>query len=323
MARYFKGAEKGRKPTDSGLVWPKTAGGPKVGAEPPVGARKKPAAEEDVEEKTKTVTQLQKELADLKAALAAAEADKKKAKEKKSTKKEKGRRRDEDEAEEPKRRKKDHLPFERGGLVAPGGGGDPGDDAPDWGGSGDTSGDEDTDLGTDDSGEVKLPRGTGRKEVARKKKGDPPDDPGDDDDPSRGSGKKGRKKKRKKKAKKKAKKEKRGSSSRRKDRKLEKDKGPFGVAETRRVPKDDSSSGLLSESSSESSQSFRKAPSGLTLHLRLQRYAMKHPGRLASRVLQRMAKATRFEGATGLSKRKELETPPCALTFFLTVLMPT
>ena len=294
-----------------------------MGAEPPVGTRRKkekPDAEEDVEKKTRTVTQLQKELVDLKAALALAEAGQKKAKERRDSKKEKGRRRDDAEVEAPKRRKKEHLPFERGGLVGPGGGGDPGDDAPDWGGSGDSSGEEDTDLGTDESGEVKSPRVPGRKDEARKKKGDPPDDPGDDDDdPSRGSGKKGRKRKRKKKAKKKAKKEKRGS----RERKLEKDKGPFGVAETRKVPKDDSSSGLLSESSSGSSQSFRKAPSGLTLHLRLQRYAMKHPGRLASRVLQRMAKATRFEGATGLSKRKELETPPCALTFFLTVLTPT
>ena len=93
-----------------------------MGAEPPVGTRRKkekPDAEEDVEKKTRTVTQLQKELVDLKAALALAEAGQKKAKERRDSKKEKGRRRDDAEVEAPKRRKKEHLPFERGGLLDP------------------------------------------------------------------------------------------------------------------------------------------------------------------------------------------------------------
>eukprot|EP00434_Breviolum_minutum_P021831 symbB.v1.2.019267.t1/scaffold1509.1/size114668/2 len=101
------------------------------------------------------------------------------------------------------------------------------------------------------------------------------EEPGEGDDPKKpGGGKKGtlpEKKKVKKKDKrgKKDKKKKEKKSKRKKKKKkqkLEKDKGPFGVGESQRMAKDKSSSeDDSSEDSDESSQSFRKAPSGLTL----------------------------------------------------------
>ena len=318
VVRYFKGHDKGRKPTDSALPWPAPGGGPKVkpGATDAHERKRKgkPAAAEAEEVPTATVTRLRKELSELKAALARAEGPKD-AKAMKKDKKEKLRR--EKSAETRSRSGKRRRPFEGGGLARTAGGGDPGDEPPDWGGSEKDSDEEESD---DDRSAEKpiLPRETGRGKKRKKKDGgdSPSDDPDDDKDGSGGGSNRPKKKKKRKKKKQKEKEKK-------KRRELEKDKGPFGVAETRKVPKDDSSSGLVSDSDSDSSQSFRKAPSGLTLHLRLQRYAMKHPGRLASRLLQRMARATRFEGATSLTKRRDLEVPPCALTYFLTILTPT
>ena len=328
ITRHFKGGEKGRGATESGLPWGRATGGPKVGVTDAGGGagrkKDKPARDEaEVEESKGTVTRLKKELAALKAALGKAEADQEK-KERTKPRKPRGRSKGGSEKEKPRKKKRKKDPFTEAGLPTAGGGGDPGDDAPDWGGSGDSSGEEETDEESEREDEERKPRKEEkRKKKERRGKGPASDDPDDEDDPSGGHDRKDGKGKRKKKKKKKERKDKKRDKSKRKERKMEKDKGPFGVAETRRVPKEESSSGFASESSSDSSQSFRKAPSGLTLHLRLQRYAMKHPGRLASRLLQRMAKATRFEGATSLTKRKGTETPACALTFFLTVLTPT
>ena len=327
ITRFFKGGEKGVvKLPHRGFHGPGLVEDLKLVMEEPdleeLRSKRDPALPEAEDEEKETVSRLRKELAELKAALSKAEAEKGK-KDKKKRRGASARGKASSDESRKKKEKKKKGPFNEGGLRRGAGGDDPGDDAPDWGGSDESSDEDDSDDGSDETKKSEKPRGTGRKDRKRKG-GDPPgDDPDEDkDDPSGGSEKR-RKAKKKKKRKKKEKDKKKRKSGTRKEKKLEKDKGPFGVGESRRVPKDSTSSGSLSEDSSDSSQSFRKAPSGLTLHLRLQRYAMKHPGRLASRLLQRMAKATRFEGATSLTKRKELETPACALTYFLTILTPT
>ena len=132
--------------------------------------------------------------------------------------------------------------------------------------------------------------------------------------------------KKKKKRPKKKKKKRRGSdkSGKRGKEKTEKDKGPFGMGETRRMVKDvDEEETESGSDTSGSSQSFRKAPSGLTLHLRLQRYAMKHPGRLATRLLQRMEKVCRLGGASVKTGLKPNHVQPCALAYYLTILTPS
>ena len=181
----------------------------------------------------------------------------------------------------------------------------------DWGGSSPASDEKDK----------------GKKKSKEKKKARAGTDGSEED--KKGDKRKHKKPSKDEKTKKKKKKKKKGrrspdKSGKRGKEKLERDKGPFGMGETRRMIKDDDEE--ESESGSEtsgSSQSFRKAPSGLTLHLRLQRYAMKHPGRLATRLLQRMEKVCRLGGASGLTGKKESVVRPCALAYFLTILTPS
>ena len=188
----------------------------------------------------------------------------------------------------------------------------------DWGG--------DASLGEDD----------GKKKGKKKKKKKGKDEKGsrssEDEKKKDRKADKGKKKpskdekKKKKRPKKKKKKKRRGSdkSGKRGKEKTEKDKGPFGMGETRRMMKDDDEEETESGSdTSGSSQSFRKAPSGLTLHLRLQRYAMKHPGRLATRLLQRMEKVCRLGGAAVKTGLKPNHVQPCALAYYLTILTPS
>ena len=136
--------------------------------------------------------------------------------------------------------------------------------------------------------------------------------------------KKARSSRREEKEDRKKKKKKKGKASKAKKGRTQRDKGPFGVGETKRLPEDGSDSGKDDRSSSsDSSQSFRKAPSGLTLHLRLQRYAQRHPGRLATRLLAVMERATRFEGAILLTGEREENPKPCAVSYYLAILVPS
>ena len=184
----------------------------------------------------------------------------------------------------------------------------------DWGGPDDDPPDPSDDDDSSDE-ESEYEETTEEEKSKKKKKKRRSSSDRDKKDKKDEKEKKTKKEKSKKKKKKKKKKEK----------VLEKDKGPFGVGETKRLPKQGSGSGDDEESSSsgDSNQSFRKAPSGLTLHLRLQRYAMKHPGRLATRLLKKMEAATRFEGALLQPGKKEEPPRPCALNYFLAILTPT
>ena len=144
--------------------------------------------------------------------------------------------------------------------------------------------------------------------------------------------KKKKKKKEKAKGKKKAAKEARDEKRKKKKKKksgkrgierLETDKGPFGMGESRKMRKTEGEEEDSDSEETSSSQSFHKAPSGLTLHLRLQRYAMKHPGRLATRLLQRMEKVCRLGGGVPKTGTGVQGVRPCALAYFLTILTPS
>ena len=100
----------------------------------------------------------------------------------------------------------------------------------------------------------------------------------------------------KKKAKKKKKKER---------RKVAKDRGPFGSGSKVVYGK----SLEVSSGSSDNESVFRDGPAsgnGTSLQLQLQEYALKCPGRLAARLLQRMQAMVGKEGGQGPGKR----TPP-------------
>ena len=66
------------------------------------------------------------------------------------------------------------------------------------------------------------------------------------------------------------------------------------------------------------------APKVQSKHMELVAYAQKHPGRLASRLLQKMQEALgREEGALIQSSTSKALTPPVACSYFLTVMVPT
>ena len=255
----------------------------------------------------------------------------------------------EDEKEKPKRKGRSREPgrelktprkkksFEGGLLPMKKAKGDGGDEEPSdsSGGSEDDSEDSSSEPKPSD-GSVDWGGESSHEKVDKKRKKKKKKDRGkksrsSDDDKKGGKKDKDEKKpskdekKKKKKLKKKKKKKRRGSdkSGKRGSEKTEKDKGPFGMGETRRMVKDDEEESESGSETSGSSQSFRKAPSGLTLHLRLQRYAMRHPGRLATRLLQRMEKVCRLGGAVMKTGVKANHVRPCAVAYFLTILTPS
>ena len=91
------------------------------------------------------------------------------------------------------------------------------------------------------------------------------------------------------------------------------DRGPFGEGPA--VDYKDE------EGSSTEESDFRKAPSRSTKssQLKLLSYSRKYPGRLASRMLLKMAEAT----ARGLEGASKTKTPPVAMNHLLTVLQPS
>eukprot|EP00438_Fugacium_kawagutii_P019190 Skav219379 [mRNA] locus=scaffold76:719150:720793:- [translate_table: standard] len=100
-------------------------------------------------------------------------------------------------------------------------------------------------------------------------------------------------------------------------KKRKKDRGPFGGGRAMDFDGE-------SESESESKAVFRQAPTQPQAmdQLRLSEYAQRHPGRLAARLLQRM----RSEGAlgsVGANWLEETRTPPTAVNYFQTVMVPT
>ena len=304
ILQYFKRHDLGGEGRSGGLDWPKRQGVLNL-RKPPVEKTVKPKAreppvgeKEKQKEKRERMTSLKRELAALKAELKDAEEEPKKGKKKA-------------DKEPPKKKKKrteepEGKPFDRSGLLSP----EPsevdwGDDDPD------DEGDDPDDEDSYDE-ETEEPEEEEKKPAKKKEKKDKKEKKKD-----KSPSKKKAKKKRKEKGKDKEKK------SKPKSKALERDKGPFGVGVTERLPKDGSESEDEEGSeSSETGQSFRKAPSNLTLHLRLQRYAMKHPGRLAIRLLQMMERTTRFEGAFNPPGAMGQEVKPCALTYFLTILSP-
>ena len=247
--------------------------------------------------------------------------------------------------ERKERKKKPPPPGGFGGGGLGGGGGDSGGSDPSDESSSSSSESEEeddksmgsVDWGDSPSGDEKGEKAKKKKKKKKKKSRGKEDE--DDDDDKRGdrpgSKKSGdAKKKKKKKVKKnkhaakearedKRKKKKKKKSGKRGIEKLETDKGPFGMGESKKMRKDDEDGDDSDSDETSSSQSFHKAPSGLTLHLRLQRYAMRHPGRLATRLLQRMEKVCRLGGGVHKTGTGIQSVTPCALAYFLTILTPS
>ena len=293
ITRFFKQKEgEPAKPAASGLPWSrqgvldlkKKVDRPKEKDEKE--AKEKADHDRGRPAKVAKISELEKRLKDLKKSLQE-EDDAAEGKKRKSPTSEKGR----------DRKKKKPRAFDQGGLNQ----GEANEMGADWGDSSNASG--------DGSSSEESSASPPKKEKKKKRRSC--------SEESR-KGKKSRKEKKRRddSPKKKKKKKKR-------DR-LTKDKGPFGVGETSRLPKgEDSEGSQKSSSSSGSSQSFQKAPSGLTLHLRLQRYAQRYPGRLATRLLETMGRATRFEGALHTAGKRATRIRPCAVTYFLTILTPS
>jgi hypothetical protein len=112
----------------------------------------------------------------------------------------------------------------------------------------------------------------------------------------------------------KKKKKKRRKKKRKKLRKAHMDRGPFGTSAAMGIEKGET------DDISESSSDFRKAPSSASKQLQLVSYAHKHPGRLAARLLQKMALlSSRGEGATEVLSAK---MPAAAMIHFLSIQVP-
>ena len=244
---------------------------------------------------------------------------------------------------ERKEKKKPAPPGAFGGGGLGGGGGDNGGSDPSDESSSSSSESEEEDeksVGSVDWGDSPSGDDRGEKEKKKKKKKQKDRGKEDEDDDDKGGDRPGLKKpgdakKKKKKKKKKSKhaakearedkrkKKKKKKSGKRGIEKLETDKGPFGMGESKKMRKDAEDGDESDSDETSSSQSFHKAPSGLTLHLRLQRYAMRHPGRLATRLLQRMKKVCRLGGGVHKTGSGVQSVKPCALAYFLTILTPS
>ena len=103
----------------------------------------------------------------------------------------------------------------------------------------------------------------------------------------------------------------------------ESDRGPFGTGPKREVAACQAASiSSEEEEDDEDRSSFRAAPSGKSKQLQLVEYAERNPGRLASRLLQKMKLLlAREEGAMNLKSGQNL-TPSTATSYLLTVVFP-
>ena len=114
-------------------------------------------------------------------------------------------------------------------------------------------------------------------------------------------------------------KKKKRAKKHKKEAKASKDRGPFGVG--REVSYNDTCN--ISSESSEDRSVFREGPpssSGKSLQLQLKEYHLKHPGRLAARLLQKMQIMVSKEG--GPRRDSATSTPAVAVNWVLTVLLP-
>eukprot|EP00438_Fugacium_kawagutii_P032213 Skav231673 [mRNA] locus=scaffold597:177506:179203:+ [translate_table: standard] len=99
------------------------------------------------------------------------------------------------------------------------------------------------------------------------------------------------------------------------------DRGAFGVAPTEDYA-EEAESDEESDSEDDSEQSFQKAPRSRSHHLKLVRYAKRHPGRLAARLLRKMESATGFGGAEIKSRTATGKLQAVAHMYYLAIMSP-
>ena len=97
------------------------------------------------------------------------------------------------------------------------------------------------------------------------------------------------------------------------DKSRKKDRGPFGGGEALRFP----------AQSDSDSESFQDAPADRKAsgQLKLASYARKKPGRLAARMLHKMVQES-AHGSVGAASSEMSQTPPAAVHYLLTVMIP-
>eukprot|EP00438_Fugacium_kawagutii_P013458 Skav231262 [mRNA] locus=scaffold2436:51122:57163:+ [translate_table: standard] len=102
-----------------------------------------------------------------------------------------------------------------------------------------------------------------------------------------------------------------------------KDRGPFNMDSTAEWDADtEERREKDSLDSSSDSQDFRSAPSSTSHHQKLVRYARRHPGRLAARMLRKMEAATGFGGGAETKTSQKKDPQPVAHMYYLAVLTP-
>jgi hypothetical protein len=109
------------------------------------------------------------------------------------------------------------------------------------------------------------------------------------------------------------------SAKKKKKKKKKKDRGPFGEGVAMDLSDSSSDDGSSLGSDSESSSLFRGGSSsgGRSQHLRLLSYSRSHPGRLASRLMTRMASLLATDADPTKSTKKS-----CAVMYYLSILSP-
>ena len=95
-----------------------------------------------------------------------------------------------------------------------------------------------------------------------------------------------------------------------------KDRGPFGGSRVEKFR-----GRKADHDTDDDSQSFREAPTQQASQLRLVEYSQRHPGRLASRMLLKMARETAI-GSVGAVNQQSQKTPAVALHYLRTVMTP-
>ena len=100
------------------------------------------------------------------------------------------------------------------------------------------------------------------------------------------------------------------------------DRGPFGIGHRVTFPDEKSGSKSSEDDDEDPGSDFHAGPSTKSRQLQLQEYSEQRPGRLASRLLQKMQEIlARQEGPMHLKTERNL-TPATATSYFLTVLVP-
>ena len=307
MIRYFKGGRRRADDSSKGALPWEDGGEGEEGARDSKGSRaakaakpddpkkgpdrkaaKSPAKKDKEDERRSKISALEKELRLLKDAVALEEKEKAKAAEGDKKKKDETRTR-------PKKKKRRKDESEKEGKKS------------------------EREKTSDETSEGSGPEESGSGEGEKKDEKKHPKKKGKTEKAKKGSeGKKDKKSTRRKKKRKKKK------SSEENKKKKGKDRGPFGLAETEKWSTSGNSSDDNGSDESSENSSFQKASPSLSHHLKLVRYAQRHPGRLAARLMRKMQTVVGFGGgAVNKSLENGEKYPTVAHMYYVAMMSPS